>query len=171
MKEEKRGNVSSRYELIISPERREVEGPTIFLGGSIIGAEDWQSKAVDLIINHASVFNPRRPWFGTAEDRKGNKSDIFVEQVEWELDYLQKADIILFWLPKDTWGRTSRFEIGWIAGQGKPIVVGIEEGFPGERYLRHVLENRLGLKTYKTLQETCEEAVKLIRPGAKGNSG
>lgn len=163
MKREEGEKYSSRYELIVSPERKEVEGAAIFLGGSITGAEDWQSEAVNLIINHANVFNPRRPWFGTAEDREPDKPDIFVEQADWELDHLEKADVVLFWLPKDTWGRTSRFEIGRITGQGKPIVVGIEEGFPGERYLRYVLEHRLGLKTHRTLQETCREAVGLIR--------
>jgi hypothetical protein len=35
--------------------------PSIFLGGAITGAPDWQSEAIQILEPFATCFNPRRP--------------------------------------------------------------------------------------------------------------
>lgn len=98
---------------------------SIFLAGSIEmgAAEDWQSllegKLSDLDID---IYNPRRDDKDplTWEQRADNAS--FREQVEWELDALDMADIIVMYLSPGTISPISLLELGLYARSGKLIV-------------------------------------------------
>ena len=123
--------------------------PRIFLAGPIIGAPDWQKEATELIEKLWNgppivVANPRRPGFFS--------DDTFTSQVEWEHEHIWKTlsqGVMLFWMPVSNGGgdyrsyaKTTRFELGFVFGVRKgasppaDLVVGIEQGFPGARYLR-----------------------------------
>lgn len=71
--------------------------PSIFLGGTVDNgkSENWQvtfSQKLDRLYN---VFNPRRKdWDSSWEN--DYKSPQFYQQVNWELNALESADIILF---------------------------------------------------------------------------
>ncbi len=159
--------------VIISPTYpTRIEKPSIFLGGAITGAPDWQSEAIDLLKGtFKTCFNPRRS-DGFVTPGKPDYSDTYHQQVKWEHTHLLTAEVVLFWLPKEALAVTTRFEIGWWYGlqeaslekNGKrlrPFVVGIEDGVVGDTYYRIVL-TEIGVQVHSTLTDTCQRAIKLL---------
>lgn len=108
----------------------------VFLAGSIEmgSATDWQAAltaalAVRLADQAANivVLNPRRDawdasWRQTVDEPK------FREQVEWELDGLERADVIAMWFAPETRAPITLLEFGLHARGGK-LVVGCPDGF------------------------------------------
>lgn len=103
---------------------------SIFLAGSIeMGkAEDWQKTIIDATMDFKKIiFNPRREqWDATWDQSMSNPK--FVEQVNWELDKLEKADMIIMNLTPGTMSPISLLEFGLYARSGK-MVVYCPEGF------------------------------------------
>lgn len=97
---------------------------SIFLAGSIEQgkAEDWQKRVIESIQeSRRIVFNPRREsWDSTWEQSIDNPK--FREQVEWELDALEKSDMIIMNLVPDTMSPISLLEFGLFARSGKLVV-------------------------------------------------
>lgn len=85
---------------------------SIFLGGSITGADDWQKSAVGKLINYFNVFNPRRNNFVMSPETER-------EQITWEFNYLKKASIILFYFDFATLAPITLLEYGKFLGQRK----------------------------------------------------
>ncbi len=96
--------------------------------------------------------------------------------VDWETFHLRNAGwngVVLFWLAKEfehdckrAYAQTSRFELGeWKViheRDGSNLVVGIEEGFTGDRYIKRRLpQDCPEVPILSTLEETCEKAVEL----------
>jgi hypothetical protein len=112
---------------VIKPPFRKL---SIFLAGSIeMGiAEYWQSKIEEGLKDfNVTIYNPRRDeWDSSWEQTIHNPQ--FREQVEWELDHLDKADIILMYFDEDTKSPISLLELGLYASSGKMIVY-CPEGF------------------------------------------
>lgn len=162
-----------RKPLILQPpEIVEASGNAIFLAGPIQGAPDWQSEA-------AEIIHKMNPEIIVASPRKAYKDGKFIyeDQVDWETHYLRRAGdkgVVLFWLAKqvvDTPGRayaqTTRFELAeWKMRHerdGAKLVVGIEEGFGNERYIKRRLgQDAKNIPILSSLQETCEAAVGLL---------
>ena len=97
----------------------------IFLAGSIeMGkAEDWQAAIPELFKdrNDLTFFNPRRDdWDSSWEQKESNPQ--FNYQVNWELDHLDKADIIFMYFSPETKSPISLLELGLYAESGKMIV-------------------------------------------------
>jgi nucleoside 2-deoxyribosyltransferase-like protein len=102
---------------------------TVFLAGSIEmgAAEDWQSRLVAALPEHAVALNPRRAdwdasWTQSIADPQ------FRAQVEWELDALERATSIAMWFAPDTRAPITLLELGLHARSGK-LVVGCPPGF------------------------------------------
>lgn len=152
-----------------------INGPLIFLAGPIQGAYRWQDTAIDLI-------NAKAPELYIASPRSldDNKMDHIHldEQIDWEVYHLKKAGetgCVLFWLAKEykhfcerAYAQTSRFELGeWKMRHeiyGANLVVGIEDGFTNANYIMHRLSQDCPkVPITKTLEETCEEAIRLAR--------
>lgn len=97
----------------------------IFLAGSIeMGkAEDWQA-AIPVLFkdrNDLTFFNPRRDdWDSSWEQKESNPQ--FNYQVNWELDHLDKADIIFMYFSPETKSPISLLELGLYANLEKMIV-------------------------------------------------
>lgn len=98
---------------------------SIFLAGSIdMGtAEDWQRR----IIQHFNptdticFLNPRRKdWDNSWEQSIHNPQ--FYEQVNWELDGIEKADKVIFYFAPNTKAPITLMELGLNAHKGKSIV-------------------------------------------------
>lgn len=159
--------------ILVPPEIVEIEGQIIFLAGPIQGAPDWQSKAIGYIhkINRdIAIANPRRAYM--------DNTFVYEKQVDWETHYLRKAGengVIMFWLAKEAehdckraYAQTTRFELGeWKRShetEGSNLAVGIEAGFSGERYIRRRMRQDCPyVKVCSSLEETCEEAVRILR--------
>lgn len=98
---------------------------TIFLAGSIeMGiAEDWQTLIEQNLSSERNlcILNPRRNHWDTSW--KQEKTNVaFHEQVSWELDGLEKADLIAFYFSPQTKSPVSMLELGLFAISGKVLV-------------------------------------------------
>jgi hypothetical protein len=105
------------------PTRPTLDKTSIILFGTIQrGEDDWRevlaSSLSDLPI---AILNPHRDDWDSSwvEDMSDPK---FKEQVNWEMDYAQKADIIVFNFAPDSLAPVSMLELGMYAGTGKVIL-------------------------------------------------
>ena len=133
--------------VIIAPEETgnaDDDYTTVFLAGAIdMGtAVDWQTQVIEQIGTEFCIFNPRREKF---------TPDTLDEQIEWELDKLERADYIFLWFPKDSKAPISFFEAGLYWNSGK-LIVGAEPGFYRRRNLELTAE-RYGVILHDSLDE------------------
>lgn len=104
---------------------------TVFLAGSIeMGqAEDWQKRLIKSVNDPEIVFlNPRRDDWDSSWKQDINDPQ-FNEQVNWELDSMRDADVILFYFSPETKSPITLMELGLYANSDKPIIVCCPHGF------------------------------------------
>lgn len=148
--------------------------PVIFLAGPIQGARNWQAEAQKIIHSRQPevfIASPRRAYLPGEFD--------FGKQVDWETYHLRRAaenGAILFWLAREeehfpgrAYAQTSRFELAeWKVRherEGVRLVLGIEKGFSGERYIRRrFAQDCPAVPILETLQATCEKAIEALAP-------
>jgi hypothetical protein len=138
--------------------------PSIFLAGSIeMGkAVDWQTALTNSLQDlNILVLNPRRDdWDSSWEQKKENAQ--FREQVEWELESMEHADVIAVYFDPATKSPITLMELGIHTGGGKLVVL-CPEGFWRKGNVDIVCE------TYGVCQvETMEELVKEVRERLEG---
>jgi hypothetical protein len=105
-----------------------IKGLTLFLAGSIEQntAEHWQKKLTSYLeksefSDNITVLNPRRDdWDSSWKEQKENKK--FNEQVTWELNAMERADLIPMYFDPDTKSPISLMELGLNARSGKLVV-------------------------------------------------
>ncbi len=110
-----------------SPENiddRDKSKKSIFLAGSIEmdKAVNWQKKCEEQLSEKYIIFNPRRESWNNDWEQSINNSQ-FKEQVTWELNALEKADIIIMFFAGNTKSPISLLELGLFANSGKLKVV------------------------------------------------
>lgn len=127
--------------------------PKIFLSGSIDNGQavDWQTRLCDACVDLDVIFlNPRRPdWDSTWEPVKSNP--LFHEQVSWELDGLELADLIVVYITAASKAPITLLELGLHARQDN-LVVCCEEGFWRKGNVDIVCE-RYGIQQLNTFDE------------------
>lgn len=98
--------------------------PKVFLAGSIDNgqAEDWQHWLfTQLTTSDVALLNPRRPdWNSKLQPESHNPA--FREQVEWELNGLRDADLIVMYFSPTSKAPITLLELGLFADSGKLIV-------------------------------------------------
>lgn len=99
---------------------------SLFLSGSIeMGqAELWQDSVIESLedLGNIVVLNPRRDdWDSTWEQNK--RSPKFREQVEWELNSLERASYAVVYFASNTRSSISLFEFGLLLHLYKVSVV------------------------------------------------
>lgn len=158
----------------------QTNGPTIFLAGPIQSAPDWHSDAVDYLTELYEKLEGTVE-FDIASPKMLDKPEEFYydKQVAWESHYLKNSadkGVILFWLanpipeeldPTRSYAQTTRFELSeWFGkscyDESIKIVVGIEPGFHGERYIKQRLRDDSGIWFFDNLKDTCHHAVNLM---------
>jgi hypothetical protein len=110
--------------------KRDFSKTSFFLAGSIEmgSAEDWQKEMETFLSGlGCDVFNPRRDDWDSSWEQKFENSQ-FYQQVNWEMDALDKADNILFYFAPGTKSPISLLELGLYAHSRKIFVV-CPEGF------------------------------------------
>ncbi|MEZ5042313.1 MAG: nucleoside 2-deoxyribosyltransferase domain-containing protein [Saprospiraceae bacterium] len=116
--------------MIKPPHPIEVSTASIFLAGSIAQdkAQKWQDYLTDQLSNTSfTILNPRREsWDSSWQQIKAFEP--FREQVEWELEGLEVADLIIMYFDPSTQSPISLLELGLYA-QSKKLVVCCPEGF------------------------------------------
>ena len=129
--------------------------PKIFLAGSIEmgAAEPWQEELAFRFADNDIVFyNPRRPdWDSTWTDT----SDAFNEQVNWELDHLESADMIILYFDPATKSPISLLELGLFAEHNKTVVC-CPDGFWRKGNVRIVCE-RYGVPLLHSKEELIQK--------------
>lgn len=103
---------------------RDTKKFSIFLAGSIeMGvAENWQEKLCNVLSKKYNIFNPRREdWDSSWKQEFTNPQ--FSQQVNWELDALEKADLIIMYFDPTTKSPISLLELGLYASSKKIHVV------------------------------------------------
>lgn len=95
---------------------------TVFLAGSIEmgAAEQWQEKAVRLLSQTGfTILNPRRDdWDSTWEQSIYN--DQFREQVQWELQGIEGAEVVLIYFDPNTKAPITLLELGLVTHLKEP---------------------------------------------------
>lgn len=163
---------------LFPPQRNLPEHPThpiVFLGGSIeMGkAEDWQTRITQTINDidpNILVCNPRRPdWDSSWEQRADNPN--FAEQVHWELDHLQRANVAVFYFQPDTMSPITLMELGHTLADNKlaqdslshpnqTIIVCCPDGFWRKGNVEIICQ-RYGIEVCNTLEEM-EQQLKTV---------
>jgi 8-oxo-dGTP pyrophosphatase MutT (NUDIX family) len=143
---------------------------SIFLAGPTPRSGDvdtWRGEAVEVLksLNYDGiVFIP--------EPSTGEFKHSYDDQVEWELAALNRADIIVFWVPRELKNFpafTTNVEFGTWITSGK-----VAFGYPPEaekmRYLEYLAKLN-NVESHSTLKETLKEAVDKIGDGADRKGG
>jgi hypothetical protein len=102
------------------------DGVNIFLAGSIdMGkALNWQpvvTEALKDIPEVGEIYNPRRLDFQEGAEQSIT-NPYFSEQVNWELDHLDLADIVFMYLDPESKAPISLMEMGYMSKTDKLIV-------------------------------------------------
>jgi 8-oxo-dGTP pyrophosphatase MutT (NUDIX family) len=145
---------------------------SIFLAGPTSRSDPtkittWRAQALtELELQHYDgvVFVP--------EQRPGGPECSYEQQIEWEEQYLNWTDCILFWVPRDMEnlpGLTTNIEWGVWHDSGK-VVLGTPAGAVHTRYLRYYAD-KFNVRQHVFLKTTVEEAVKMVGDGAIRNDG
>nr|WP_314433830.1 nucleoside 2-deoxyribosyltransferase domain-containing protein [uncultured Brevundimonas sp.] len=113
--------------LVTSPHPLPIDNqrPRVFLGGSIDmgGAPDWQATMTAALSDmDVVILNPRRPDWNPAWRPDADEPE-FRRQVEWELNALEAADVIVMYFAPGTQSPVSLLEMGLHARSGKLIVL------------------------------------------------
>lgn len=127
--------------------------PTVFLGGSIeMGTARMWQEDVAKFFEKANVIllNPRRDnWDSSWEQDISNPQ--FAEQVNWELDMIDLADMVLMYFDPATKSPISLLELGYLATSDRLIVV-CPQGFWRKGNV-DVICQREGITVFETLDE------------------
>ena len=110
----------------------------VFLAGSIEmgSAEPWQDQIIEKFNENVVFYNPRRDDWDSSWD---HNSDKFNEQVNWELDMLDDADIIVMYFDPNTKSPISLLELG-LNARSKKLFVCCPDGFWRQGNVRVVCE-------------------------------
>jgi hypothetical protein len=108
---------------IIKPPAIQSRPVSVFLAGSIEmgAASDWQVEVTNALAEEEGrlitsgrelvIFNPRRDnWDSSWEQTASNPH--FAEQVNWELKYLEEADVKAFYFDPNTKSPVTLLELG-----------------------------------------------------------
>ena len=143
------------------------EGIKIFLAGTIDmgNSIDWQQNIInDFQILYPekdiTILNPRRKdwdssWTQTIENEQFNN------QVNWELDALEKSDFIVMFFDKNSKSPISMLELGLFA-DSKKMLVCCEKGFWRKGNI-DIVCLRKKIPTFETLEDLITELKNKIR--------
>jgi hypothetical protein len=150
---------------------KEIKAPTridlsqefsIFLAGSIeMGkAENWQERiAREFEMWNVTLLNPRRDdWDSSWEQKKENQQ--FNEQVTWELDHMELANLVIFYFDPKTKSPITLLELGLNAERDHPstVIVCCPDGFWRKGNIEVVCEH-YGL----SLVDNIDDLIRLVK--------
>lgn len=131
----------------------------LFLAGSIeMGtAEPWQKRVIEALkdCKRLTLYNPRRDdWDSSWEQTIDNPQ--FREQVEWELDNLQRSNFAVFYFDPNTKSPITLMELGMMSNPWSPrVFVVCPKGF-WRRGNVEVFCNHQNIEFYESLDEVLD---------------
>jgi len=142
--------------VITAPNPLQIKSQSISLAGSIEQdrAARWQDEVIEKLKDYpCTILNPRRAnWDASLEQKIENPQ--FNEQVTWELDALEMADVILLYFDPNTKSPISLLELGLFAKSGK-LIVCCPEGFWRKGNV-DIICKRYGIEEVEKLKEAVE---------------
>jgi hypothetical protein len=125
----------------------------IFLAGTIEmgNSDDWQSEAIKHFRNEpVQIFNPRRQnW--NPDWKQSFESSEFFQQVTWEMDAMDKANIIVMNFLPNSKSPISLLELGLYANSKKILVCCPDEFWRSGNV--QIVCNKYNIPLFKTLNE------------------
>jgi hypothetical protein len=135
---------------------------SIFCAGTIDSGEayQWAKDFIDKLSNtQVDIYNPRREeWDNSLEQSINN--DIFKEQVNWELDALEKADIIFINILPDSKSPITLLELGLYAKSDKLIVCCPKEFYRSGNV--HIVCNKYYIPLFEDFDRAVEYLIKKL---------
>jgi len=127
----------------------------------------WRPEALDILEDlgfSGTVFVPE-------DNDKASRLYTYDDQIEWELEALHSATVVVFWVPRngDLPGFTTNIEFGMFATRPN-VVLGCPPNAEKVKYLKSIA-NLYGIPVFSTLRNTLKEAISLTRrPFFTGNA-
>lgn len=140
--------------------------PSVFLAGSIEmgAAKNWQNQAIDFYEEQGvelTIYNPRRDdWNSSWKQEFENPQ--FYQQVNWELDALSAASLIIMYFEPSTKSPISLLELGLFAESDK-ILVCCPEGFWRKGNVDIVCE-KYGIPNYSNFEDLLQASLQILEP-------
>lgn len=134
--------------------------PSIFLAGSIDmgNAIDWQTRVEQELAHYdVVIFNPRRDdWDSSWVQDIRNQP--FKKQVDWELDHLEDADLILFYFDPNGAAPITLLELGLFGlPENDRVIVCCPDGYWRKGNV-DVVCNRYDIQQVPTLEALIQSA-------------
>ncbi len=136
---------------------------SIFLAGPTPRSTDvksWRKEAIEILKKlelrgGVDIYIP--------EPKTGKFSDnlAYSDIIEWEHEHLERADVILFWVPRELKTMpafTTNVEFGMYLKSGK-IVYGRPDDAPNNRYLDYIYSKNYDAKPFNNLEDALKECV------------
>ncbi|TVY46848.1 hypothetical protein LOCC1_G003713 [Lachnellula occidentalis] len=161
-------NSTQRSQIIHAPSEEPVTGiKSVFLAGTTTSIDnvDWRGKLSALLSEHPiTIFNPDRPdWDSTW--REEITFAPYREQVMWELDKQEKADLVVVYFHPATVAPISLLEFGLSAQIPNKVVAVAPEGYSKRGNVQIVCQ-RFGIEfldNIDNLHESIMNKLSLIR--------
>jgi hypothetical protein len=132
----------------------------IFLGGAIDmgAAENWQDRLTKDLSDYQElvILNPRRDDWDSSWEQDPTPGTQFYEQVEWELECQEQADVNIYYFTADSKAPITLLELGLFNDDN--VVVCCPKEFYRYGNVKMVCE-RYGIN----MVETYDELLKLLR--------
>jgi hypothetical protein len=144
-----------------SPTPTKLQGPTIFLAGTISG---WRQDFIDSLVMHeCTIFNPVNHDEAVWSDRSTN-NPAFKQQLEWEYEAQQKSSIVVFYFDPKTEAPISLLELGGIEYEGMAdhVLVCCPKGYKHKGHVDQLCATRAYPEPAETLEEVQSALIGLI---------
>ena len=139
------------------PQKIDLTRLSIFLGGTIDmgNSRNWQEiverKLIDYDIN---IYNPRRDDWDSSWKQDITDAN-FYQQVKWELNALEKSDIILFNFESGSKSPITLLELGLYAKSDKIIIVSCPKDYERNGNVEIVCDH-YGIDLFNSLEESLD---------------
>ena len=142
----------------------DIEMPYVFLAGSIeMGvAENWQTRvAKDMAKYDVVLLNPRRDDWDSSW-RQSIDDPQFNQQVTWELDGIEGADIVIFYFDPTTKSPITLMELGLAANDPHArVIVCCPDGFWRKGNVEMICD-RFDIPLFNTYEEMVEQLIAAV---------
>ncbi|KAJ9138768.1 hypothetical protein NKR19_g7711 [Coniochaeta hoffmannii] len=153
---------TTRAQIILAPSRQPFEYQSaVFLAGTTT-APDWREELISSLSHEPiTILNPLRlDW--DSSWREDETFEPFREQVQWELDMQDKADLVVIYFGANTDAPISLLELGLCARTNKALVV-CHHGYR-KRGNVQVICRRYNIRLMESLDGLAEAVVEKLNP-------
>jgi len=150
--------------IIYAQEDIKISRPSVFLAGPTprsSNTKSWRPEAISYLSGHG--LDIIIPEFKNKVALEGSLEKEF--QIQWEEKYMNLADIIIFWIPRndtDLLGLTTNDEWGyWRAKNPSKLVLGVPPGSFRTDY-QVFWAKKLDIPVFDNLKDICSFVIKKI---------